>query len=73
MLKNPMSKPNRLKIDLLISAYDTNPDDKSTAKELIKALRTALETSEADRITLEKDIRTLEIALSKIDCTPRKV
>lgn len=69
----PMKQSHNNKISLLRTAHDNDPTDSLISCVLIKTLSTALDESEAERARLEKDIRTLELAIAKIDCTPRKV
>ena len=51
-------------IELLLIAHRDNPASQTISQRLILALKTALETSESERLTLERDIKKLEQFLS---------
>jgi hypothetical protein len=59
-----MSKKTRTELEILLNQYDKTKQD-ATAHALVATLRAALDTSEKDRNTLEKDIRKLELMLSE--------
>jgi Mg2+/Co2+ transporter CorC len=67
-----MSKKTKTELEILSTVYAKTPTPENAA-ELIKILRDALETSEKDRDSLEKDMRMLELAFSqKTDCERKK-
>jgi hypothetical protein len=51
-------------IELLLIAHKDNPSSQTISQRLIIALKTALEASESERLTLERDIKKLEHFLS---------
>lgn len=61
----PMSKTKIVNLSILKSAYDRTPNDPIATKHYVSALQAALDESERDRKTLERDIRALELTLSK--------
>jgi hypothetical protein len=63
IIHSPMSKKTATELEILFTAYNDKPTAQNAAR-LISTLRVALDTSERDRIVLEKDIRKLEQFLS---------
>lgn len=58
-----MSKKTRTELEILLDDYNKTKSPE-TAHALVFTLRAALEASEKDRNTLERDIRKLEQFLS---------